>query len=110
MTPKDLTGATAARREQRAASSWTLLLRRRELLVTAVIIVVVAASTAAHPFFWSSGNIAFIFADSVVITFLALGESFVMLGRGIDLSVGAIMGLSAIIVGFRIQNHGMTLL
>jgi ribose/xylose/arabinose/galactoside ABC-type transport system permease subunit len=89
---------------------WTLLLRRREILVTAVIIIIVAASTAAHPYFWSSGNLAFIFADSVVITFLALGESFVMIGRGIDLSVGAIMGLSAIVVGFRIQNHGMTLL
>jgi ribose/xylose/arabinose/galactoside ABC-type transport system permease subunit len=69
-----------------------------------------AASTAAHPYFWASGNLAFIFADSVVIVFLALGESFVMIGRGIDLSVGAVMGLSAIIVGFRIQNHGMTLL
>jgi ribose/xylose/arabinose/galactoside ABC-type transport system permease subunit len=78
--------------------------------VTAAIVIVVAASTAAHPYFWSSGNLAFIFADSVVITFLALGESFVMIGRGIDLSVGAIMGLSAIIVGFRIQNDGLSLL
>jgi len=89
---------------------WALLLRRREVLVTAVIVIVVAASTAAHPYFWASGNLAFIFADSVVITFLALGESFVMIGRGIDLSAGAVMGLSAIVVGFRIQNHGMTLL
>lgn len=110
MAAKDLAGSSPARRELRGAPAWTLLLRRRELLVTAVIIVVVAASTAVHPYFWASGNIAFIFADSVVITFLALGESFVMLGRGIDLSVGAIMGLSAIIVGFRIQDHGMTLL
>ena len=110
MTAKDLAESAPARHELRAVPAWTLLLRRRELLVTAVIIVVVAASTAAHPYFWASGNIAFIFADSVVITFLALGESFVMLGRGIDLSVGSIMGLSAIIVGFRIQNHGMTLL
>jgi ribose/xylose/arabinose/galactoside ABC-type transport system permease subunit len=110
MTAKDLAGSSPAQRELRAAPAWTLLLRRRELLVTAVIIVVVAASTAVHPYFWASTNIAFIFADSVVIAFLALGESFVMLGRGIDLSVGAIMGLSAIIVGFRIQNHGMTLL
>jgi len=94
----------------RTAPAWSLLLRRREILVTAVIVIVVAASTAAHPYFWASGNIAFIFADSVVIAFLALGESFVMIGRGIDLSVGAIMGLSAIIVGFQIQNHNMTLL
>ncbi|MGH3192093.1 MAG: ABC transporter permease [Streptosporangiaceae bacterium] len=109
-TAKNVRAASAAWHELYMPSRWALLLRRREILVTAVIVIVVAASTAAHPYFWASGNLAFIFADSVVITFLALGESFVMMGRGIDLSVGAIMGLSAIIVGFRIQNHGMTLL
>jgi ribose/xylose/arabinose/galactoside ABC-type transport system permease subunit len=109
-TARNVKAASAARRELYMPPRWALLLRRREILVTAAIIVVVAASTAAHPYFWSSSNLAFIFADSVVITFLALGESFVMIGRGIDLSVGAIMGLSAIVVGFQIQNHQMTLL
>jgi ribose/xylose/arabinose/galactoside ABC-type transport system permease subunit len=109
-TARDVKAASSAWRELYMPPRWALLLRRREILVTAAIIIIVAASTAAHPYFWSSGNLAFIFADSVVITFLALGESFVMIGRGIDLSVGAIMGLSAIVVGFRIQNHGMTLL
>ena len=109
-TAGNVDAAPAARRELPVPPRWALLLRRREILVTAVIVVVVAASTAAHPYFWSSGNLAYIFADSVVIAFLALGESFVMIGRGIDLSVGAIMGLSAIFVGFRIQNDGMSLL
>ncbi len=109
-TARNVQTASPARPELAAGSRWSWLLRRREILVSAAIVVVVAASTAAHPYFWSSSNIAFIFADSVVIAFLALGESFVMLGRGIDLSVGAIMGLSAIVVGFRIQNDGMTLL
>jgi ribose/xylose/arabinose/galactoside ABC-type transport system permease subunit len=109
-TARNLRVRSSAWRELYMPPRWALLLRRREVLVTAVIIIVVAASTAAHPYFWASGNLAFIFADSVVITFLALGESFVMIGRGIDLSVGAVMGLSAIVVGFRIQNHGMTLL
>jgi ribose/xylose/arabinose/galactoside ABC-type transport system permease subunit len=109
-TARNLKARSSAWRELSMPPRWTLLLRRREILVTAVIIIVVAASTASHPYFWSSGNLAFIFADSVVITFLALGESFVMIGRGIDLSVGAVMGLSAILVGFRIQNQGMTLL
>src|SRR6185437_1958769 len=40
---------------------------------------------------------------------LALGETFVMLSRGIDLSVAPMMGLSAVIVGFRVQDHGLTL-
>jgi ribose/xylose/arabinose/galactoside ABC-type transport system permease subunit len=111
MTTAGNVGATStARRELAMPPRWTWLLRRREILVTAVIVIVVAASTAAHPYFWASGNLAFIFADSVVIAFLALGESFVMIGRGIDLSVGAIMGLSAIFVGFRIQNDGISLL
>lgn len=109
-TARNARAASSGWRELSMPPRWAMLLRRREILVTAAIVVVVAASTAAHPYFWSSGNLAFIFADSVVITFLALGESFVMIGRGIDLSVGAIMGLSAIVVGFRIQNDGMTLL
>ena len=109
-TARNVAAASAARRELSVPPRWSWLLRRREILVTAVIVIVVAGSTAAHPYFWSSSNLAFIFADSVVIAFLALGESFVMIGRGIDLSVGAIMGLSAIFVGFRIQNDGMTLL
>jgi ribose/xylose/arabinose/galactoside ABC-type transport system permease subunit len=109
-TARNVRAASSPWRELYMPPRWAMLLRRREILVTAAIVIVVAASTAAHPYFWSSGNLAFIFADSVVITFLALGESFVMIGRGIDLSVGAIMGLSAIVVGFRIQNDGMTLL
>jgi ribose/xylose/arabinose/galactoside ABC-type transport system permease subunit len=109
-TARNVRAASSAWRELSMPPRWAMVLRRREILVTAAIVIVVAASTAAHSYFWSSGNLAFIFADSVVITFLALGESFVMIGRGIDLSVGAIMGLSAIIVGFRIQNDGMTLL
>ena len=73
-TARNVEATSAARRELSVPPRWTLLLRRREILVTAVIVIVVAASTAAHPYFWSSGNLAFIFADSVVITFLALLE------------------------------------
>lgn len=109
-TARNVRVASSAWRELSMPPRWAMLLRRREILVTAAIVIVVAASTAAHSYFWSSGNLAFIFADSVVITFLALGESFVMIGRGIDLSIGAIMGLSAIIVGFRIQNEGLPFL
>ncbi|GAA5200575.1 ABC transporter permease [Rugosimonospora acidiphila] len=83
---------------------------RRELLLLAVMVVIVLASVAHHSYFWTSRNISFILADSMVITFLALGETFVLLSRGVDLSIAPIMGLSAVIVGFRAQDHGMTLL
>lgn len=87
----------------------TSIVRRREVLLLAAIVVIVAASTAAHGYFWTTSNISFMLANSVVTMLLALGESFVMLGRGIDLSVGSIMGMAAIIVGFQVQNHGMSL-
>jgi ribose/xylose/arabinose/galactoside ABC-type transport system permease subunit len=107
-TAKNIQTARLARQDERPSRKLTGL-SGREVLVVAAMIVIVAISTAFHPYFWASSNFTFIFADSMVITFLALGETFVMLGRGIDLSVGATMGLSAIIVGFQIQNHGMTL-
>src|SRR5262249_8568142 len=90
--------------------SWTSVLVRRELLLVAVMVVIVVLSTMHRSYFWSSRNISFILADSMVITFLALGQTFALLSRGIDLSVAPIMGLSAVIVGFRAQDHGMTLL
>jgi ribose/xylose/arabinose/galactoside ABC-type transport system permease subunit len=88
---------------------WASILRRRELLLIVVMLLIVAASTWAHHYFWTSHNISFILADSMVITFLALGETFVMLSRGIDLSIAPILGLSAVIVGFRAQDHGLQL-
>jgi ribose/xylose/arabinose/galactoside ABC-type transport system permease subunit len=90
--------------------SWSATILRRELLLLIVMVAIVLASVAHHGYFWSSRNIAFILADSMVITFLALGETFVLLSRGVDLSIAPIMGLSACIVGFRAQDHGMTLL
>jgi ribose/xylose/arabinose/galactoside ABC-type transport system permease subunit len=107
---KDAQPAVRARPDPRRRRELASLAGRREVLVAAAIVLVIGVSTAVHSYFWSSANISFIFADSIVVAFLALGESFVMLGRGIDLSVGSIMGMSAIIVGFQIQNHGRTLL
>jgi ribose/xylose/arabinose/galactoside ABC-type transport system permease subunit len=96
--------------DQPVRRRWAAVFLRRELLLLAVMVVIVLASTAHHSYFWTSRNIAFILADSMVITFLAIGETFVLLSRGVDLSIAPIMGLSACIVGFRAQDHGMTLL
>lgn len=94
---------------QQSGFSLGALLRRRELLLLVAMAVIVVASTAAHSYFWSARNISFILADSMVVTFLALGQTFVMLARGIDLSVAPILGLSAVIVGFQAQDHGLGL-
>ncbi|HWF42088.1 MAG TPA: ABC transporter permease [Acidothermaceae bacterium] len=108
-TPSTLSRTAARSAANLRRSDWVSVLRRRELLLLVAMVIIVIASTAAHPYFWSSRNISFILADSMVTTILALGETFVMLSRGIDLSVAPMMGLSAVIVGFRVQDHGLTL-
>jgi ribose/xylose/arabinose/galactoside ABC-type transport system permease subunit len=86
------------------------LVRRRGALLIVAMIVIAFASAISHPAFLHASNISFVLADSMVITFLALGQTFVMIARGIDLSIAPIMGLSAVIVGFRAQDQGMGLL
>jgi len=41
---------------------------------------------------------------------LAIGETIVIIGRGIDLSVAPILGIAAIAVGFPAQNHNLNIL
>jgi ribose/xylose/arabinose/galactoside ABC-type transport system permease subunit len=108
-TAKSIPAVVPTTQPERPLQLLSWLLRRREVLLIAAMVVIVAISVVVHPYFWASGNFGSILADSMVITLLALGETFVMLGRGIDLSVGAIMGLAAITVGFQVQNHGMSL-
>jgi len=57
----------------------------------------------------ASGNISFMLADSVGIMVLAIGETIVIIGRGIDLSVAPILGIAAIAVGFPAQNHNLNI-
>jgi len=68
------------------------LLRRREVQLLLAILGLFAICTAMHPQFGASSNIAFILADSVTIMIVAVGQTMVVLGRGIDLSVSRCSG------------------
>ncbi len=95
-----------------AGSPWRVLrlgLGRRETQLVLAMVVVCAISTAIHPYFLTTGNIAFILADAVSTMLLAVGQTVVILGRGIDLSVAPILGLAAVAVGFPAQNSNLPL-
>jgi ribose/xylose/arabinose/galactoside ABC-type transport system permease subunit len=85
------------------------LLRLREIQLVLAMAVVVLVSAMLHPDFLTSGNISFMLADSAVTAILATGQTLVVLGRGIDLSVAPILGVAAIEVGFPAQNHNLNL-
>jgi ribose transport system permease protein len=54
--------------------------------------------------FLSRINVAGLFVEISYMTFLAIGMTFVILTGGIDLSVGAVAGLSTVIVAYTMKN------
>ena len=75
------------------------LLRRSEtgLFVLIVLITIVAACALSD--FRTATNANEAFNNAAQIAVVAIGETVVILGRQIDLSVGATLGLSAFLVG-----------
>ena len=63
------------------------------------LIIVVAVFTAVSPGFLNPANIIIMSKHVAIFAILGIGMTFVMIGGGIDLSVGSIVGLSAMIAG-----------
>lgn len=64
-------------------------------VILALLFVVVAVM---RPAFFGGANITAILQQAAILGLVTIGQTFVLLGRGLDLSVGAVMGLSATIV------------
>ncbi|HEX3983322.1 MAG TPA: ABC transporter permease [Acidisoma sp.] len=66
-------------------------------LVAAVLLVLVIAFAIAAPDFISSNNVLTLLQSVAVIAVLAIGQTFVIITAGIDLSQGAVIGLTGIL-------------
>ncbi len=98
-------------RDASAASLPRLLLKYlglRELQLVIVTLVVFAIATAHDSGFATSGDISFLIADAMAVAIVAVGETLVVLTRGIDLSVAPVLGTAALAVGFLAQNQNLT--
>ena len=69
----------------------------RELPTLALIVAMVAALALKVPAFRDSGNLSLVGQTAAFIGIMACGEGLVILGGGLDLSVGSISALSACI-------------
>lgn len=87
------------------ARAW---LARREVQLILVTVAIFAITTVHDPSFFSAGNISFLLADAMAVAIIAVGQTLVMLTRGIDLSVAPVLGTAALAVGFLAQNHHLT--
>jgi len=55
--------------------------------------------------FWTANNIANLLRQTAFIAILAIGETFVIITGGIDLSVGAVEGFTSMIVALLLTSH-----
>lgn len=70
-----------------------------------ILLVLVAAMTYLSPYFMTTGNAGNVLAQTAVIAVLAIGQLFVILTRGIDLSVGSNLALASV-VGALVYEDG----
>jgi ribose transport system permease protein len=62
-----------------------------------MLIAVIAAASALSPVFFTTRNLGNVLAQTAVIAVLAIAQLLVIITRGIDLSVGSVIALAAVV-------------
>jgi ribose transport system permease protein len=73
------------------------------LTLLALLVLLWIVLSVATPSFASSNNIANLLRQGSMIAILAVGQTFVIITGGIDLSVGAVVGFGTVIVAMMIN-------
>jgi len=80
------------------------LLANRELPVVMALVVVLVGTTLVNPRFLSAQGRIDLMVAIAVTGLMAVGETFVLVMRNVDLSVGSVLGLSAYLAGSSVRN------
>ena len=95
--------AVTGRRPRRLGIAW---IARSGLAAWIIVALLVVGLTIADPVgFWTTRNIANILTATVVLGLVALGQNLVVLTGGIDLSVGSMASLSALLTALLIDGY-----
>ncbi len=89
----------------RPAFAWKPFFQRYGLLFSLVLLCVVL--TLASPRFLTVDNLLNVLRQSSINGIIAIGMMYVILTRGIDLSVGSILALAMVIAADLLRNSGM---
>lgn len=79
------------------------ILKSRELLVFGLLVAMILAVSTVNPAVLRPITLINIVNSSLFLMLIAIGQMFVVLTRGIDVSVGAVAGLSAVIFGLALN-------
>jgi rhamnose transport system permease protein len=96
-------GATGSQSGGR--SLFLLLANVRETSIFIFIVLLVIAITLRSPYFLNAENFRDILLDISILSMVAIGQMMVVITRGIDLSVGSGVGLSAMAIGMYVSAH-----
>ena len=93
-------------RSSAAHRGLTMALAAMRLGPLMILLLLVAVLSVASDVFLSFENVGNVLKQSAVVCVLALGQLMVILTRGIDLSVGANLSLSAVVGAIVWRDHG----
>ena len=82
------------------------LVRHREASVVLMLLAVAVYLSFANDYFLSQRNLLNVARQGSVVAIVALGQALVIIARGIDLSVGSVIGLSAVCAALTLQATG----
>ncbi len=86
------------------------LLQQREFSVFAMLLLVALYLTISNEYFLSHRNLMNVGRQASVVAIVALGQALVIIARGIDLSVGSVIGFSAVSSALVMQATGSDVL
>ena len=86
------------------------VLRIRELGIVAALALLIAVTAILEPRFIETSSLRNLALNASILAILAVGQTLVIVTRNVDLSTGAVLGLSAFLAGDLLQAHpGMAL-
>ena len=80
-----------------AASRLRALVENQQFILAAFMVVLIAFFSLKNPQFWSQSVMENVLNDWSPIVLIAIGETFVVIAGGIDLSVGANIAMSGVV-------------
>jgi rhamnose transport system permease protein len=98
-----MTTVTADRPKQ-SNNLFLTLVRFRELSIIIFILLLMILVTIRSPAFLTLANLRDIFLNISILIIVALAQTMVIITRGIDLSVGSMIGLVAMMVAFVVSS------
>ncbi len=92
----------------RQASGWKRRLGaavlRQDVVLLGIFAAMVAVFSTVNPRFFSLPAAANILQDFSPVVLMAIGETFVIITRGIDISVGSVLGLAGVVMALVIRT------